>query len=180
MKPPQAFRDFMMQPHQDLNLIYPDWGFDSHTARHDIYESFRRRYGDGAMRELSNFVDRLLSDAHADLEEFWFKESEADWVISSEGVRRLFEDFQAWAYSVRYSVNGKSPPSGVTHPEAQAQGRSFVTSDKEENGWSNGRIVMLFQCRPRRQLVNLTCWGGSFSSAPYGLPRNSPKISDFE
>ena len=51
-----------------LDLIYPDWGSDSPTARHDIYESFRRRYRDGAVRELSSFADRLLSDEHADLE----------------------------------------------------------------------------------------------------------------
>jgi len=101
MKPPQAFRDFTLQFHQDIDLVYPDWGSDSPTARHDIYESFRERYGDQAVRELSIFVDRLLSDEHVDLEEFWFKESKADWVISSEGVRRLFEDFQAWAYSLR-------------------------------------------------------------------------------
>ena len=55
MKPPQAFRDFTMQFHPDLDLIYPDWGPYSPTARHDIYESFRRRYGDGAVRELSIF-----------------------------------------------------------------------------------------------------------------------------
>jgi len=101
MKPPQAFRDFTLQFHQDLDMVYPDWGSDSPTARHDIYESFRRRYGDEAVREFNAFIDRLLSDEHVDLEDLWFKESKADWVISSEGVRRLFEDFQAWAYSLR-------------------------------------------------------------------------------
>ena len=101
MKPPQAFRDFTLQFHQDIDLVYPDWGSDSPTARHGIYKSFRRRYGDEAVRELNAFIDRLLSDEHVDLEDLWFKESKADWVISSEGVRRLFEDFQAWAHSLR-------------------------------------------------------------------------------
>jgi len=50
MKPPQAFRDFTLQFHQDIDLVYPDWGSDSPTARHDIYESFRRSYGDRAVR----------------------------------------------------------------------------------------------------------------------------------
>ncbi|MFC3119925.1 hypothetical protein ACFOHS_22725, partial [Jhaorihella thermophila] len=39
------------------------------------------------------FFDRLLSDEHVDLEDLWFKESKADWVISSEGIRRLFQRF---------------------------------------------------------------------------------------
>jgi len=105
MKPPQAFRDFTLQFHQDIDLVYPDWGSDSPTARHDIYTSFytsfRRSYGDEAVRELSAFIDGLLSDEHADLEDLWFKESKADWVISSEGIRRLFKDFSAWASSLR-------------------------------------------------------------------------------
>lgn len=101
MKPPQAFRDFTLQFHQDIDLVYPDWGAESPTARHDIYQSFRRRYGDEAVRELNAFFDRLLSDEDADLEELWFKESKADWVISSEGIRRLFKDFQAWVSSLR-------------------------------------------------------------------------------
>ena len=100
MKPPQAFRDFTLQFHQDIGLVCPEWGSDSPTARHGIYECFRRRYGDEAVRELNAFIDRLLSDEHVDLEDFWFKESKADWVISSEGVRRLFNDFRAWASSL--------------------------------------------------------------------------------
>ena len=101
MKPPQAFRDFSLQFHQDIDLVYPDWGSDSPTARHDIYKSFRRRYGDTAVRELYGYFKDLLADEHADLEELWFKESKADWVISSEGIRRLFKDFQDWASSIR-------------------------------------------------------------------------------
>lgn len=101
MKPPQAFYDFTLQFHQDLHLVYPGWASEAPNARHEIYESFRRRYGDQAVRELSAFFDRLLSDEHADLEDLWFKESKADWVISSEGIRRLFKDFQAWASSLR-------------------------------------------------------------------------------
>ncbi|MFD1881335.1 hypothetical protein [Paracoccus pacificus] len=99
MRPPQAFYDFTLQFHQDLDLVYPNWGSDSPTARHDIYESFRQRFGDEAIRELNVFFGRLLSDENADLEDLWFKESKADWVISGEGIRRLFKDFQAWASS---------------------------------------------------------------------------------
>lgn len=101
MKPPQAFRDFTLQFHQDIDLVYPDWGSDSPTARHDIYKSFRRRYGDDAVRELSDFFEELMSSEHVDLEDLWFKESKADWVISSEGILRLFKDFQAWASSIK-------------------------------------------------------------------------------
>lgn len=100
MKPPQAFYDFTRQFHQDLDLVYPGWGSDSPDARHKIYESFRLRYSDQAVRELSAFFDRLLSDQHADLEDFWFNESKADWVISEQGLRRLFKDFMAWASSL--------------------------------------------------------------------------------
>ncbi len=49
------------------------------------------------MDELVQYFKRLLSDANANLESIWFKESKADWVISKEGLRKLFEDFAAWA-----------------------------------------------------------------------------------
>jgi len=101
MKPPKSFYDFTLQFHQDIDLVYPDWGSDSPTARHDIYKRFRRRYGDEAVRELNAFFDGLMSDEHVDLEALWFNESRADWVISSEGIRRLFKDFQAWASSLK-------------------------------------------------------------------------------
>lgn len=101
MKPPQAFFDFTLQFHQDLHLVYPDWASDLPTARHGIYENFRQRYGDQAVRDLSHFSQRLLSDEHVDLESLWFEESKADWVMSEEGIRRLFKDFEAWASSVR-------------------------------------------------------------------------------
>ncbi|MDO5643519.1 MAG: hypothetical protein Q4G26_14185 [Paracoccus sp. (in: a-proteobacteria)] len=101
MKPPQSFRDFTMQFHQDIGLVYPDWGSESPTARHDIYKSFRRRFGDPAIHELSIYLNELIADEHANLEELWFKESKADWIISSEGIRRLFKDFQDWASSIR-------------------------------------------------------------------------------
>ena len=100
MKPPQAFYDFTLQFHQDLHLVYPDWASDSPTARHDIYENFRQRYGDQAVRYLSAFTRRLLSDEHVDIESLCFKESKADWVISEAGIRRLFKDFEAWASSL--------------------------------------------------------------------------------
>lgn len=99
MTPPQAFYDFTLQFHQDLHLTHPDWASDSPTARHDIYEGFRQRYGDQAVRDLGAFFGRLLSDENIDLDSFWFKESKADWVISEKGIRRLCEDFEAWASS---------------------------------------------------------------------------------
>ena len=101
MRPPQAFYDFTLQFHQDLHLVYPNWGSDSPTARHDIYQSFRQWFGDEAVRESDAFFDRILSDKHVNLEDLSFKESKADWVISSEGIRRLFKGFQAWASSLR-------------------------------------------------------------------------------
>lgn len=100
MKAPQAFYDFTLQFHQDLDLVYPDWASDAPTARHEIYQSFRRRYGDQAVRDLNAFCGKLLSDARADLESFWFKESKADWVISNDGIRLLLKDFQTWAASL--------------------------------------------------------------------------------
>lgn len=101
MKPPQAFYDFTLQFHQDLHLVYPDWASESPTARHDIYSNFRQRYGDQAVRDLSDFSRRLLSDEDIDIETLWFEESKADWVISEDGIRRLFKDFEAWASSLR-------------------------------------------------------------------------------
>lgn len=100
MKPPQAFYDFTLQFHQDLHLVYPGWASESSTAHHVIYESFRQRYGEQAVRDLRDFSRRLLSDEHMDIEMFWFEESKADWVISEEGIRRLFKDFEAWASSL--------------------------------------------------------------------------------
>lgn len=101
MKPPQSFYDFTLLFHQDLDLTHPDWNSVAPTGRHDIYNSFRQRYGDEAVRELNAFLDRLMSDEHVDLEDFWFRESKADWIFHRKGIRRLFEDFQAWASSVR-------------------------------------------------------------------------------
>lgn len=100
MKPPQSFYNFTRQFHQDLDLVYPGWGSESPSARHELYGDFRQGYGDQAVRELNAFFDSVLSDEHADLEDFWFKESKADRVISGEGVRRLFRDFKAWASSL--------------------------------------------------------------------------------
>ena len=101
MKPPQAFHDFTLQFHQDIDLVHPNWFSDNLTALHDIYNSFRRRYGDDAVRELNAFFDKLLSNEHVDLEEFWAKESKADWFFSSGGTRWFFKDFQAWASSLK-------------------------------------------------------------------------------
>jgi len=101
MKPPKSFYDFTLQFHQDIDVVYPNWLSDSPTARHDIYNSFRQSYGDDAVRELNDFFDKLMSNEHVHLGAFWFKESKADWVISSKGIRRLFKDFQAWASSLK-------------------------------------------------------------------------------
>lgn len=100
MKAPQAFHDFTLQFHQDLDLVYPDWASDAPTARHEIYQSFRRQYGDQAVRDLNAFTERLLSDEQTNLESFWFRESRSDWVISNDGIRRLLKDFQTWASSL--------------------------------------------------------------------------------
>ncbi|MDM7931572.1 hypothetical protein [Tabrizicola sp.] len=100
MRTPQAFYNFTLQFPQGLDLVYPDWASDAPTARHEIYQSFRQRYGDQAVRDLNAFSERLLSDERADLEALWFKESKADWVISNEGIRLLLKDFQTWASSL--------------------------------------------------------------------------------
>jgi hypothetical protein len=100
VKTPQAFHDFTLQFHQDLDLVYPDWASDAPTDRHKIYQSFRQRYGDQAVRDLNAFTERLLSDGQTDLESFWFRESRSDWVISNDGIRRLLKDFQTWASSL--------------------------------------------------------------------------------
>ena len=100
MKAPQAFYDFTLQFHQDLDLVHPDWASDAPTARHEIYQSFRRQYGDQAVHDLNAFCEKLLSHAPDDLESFWFKESKADWVISNDGIRLLLKDFQTWAASL--------------------------------------------------------------------------------
>jgi hypothetical protein len=97
---PQAFYDFTLQFHQDIDLVYPDWASDAPTARHEIYQNFRRRYGDQAVRDMNAFTERLLSDERTDLNTFWFKESKSDWVISDDGIRRLLKDFQKWASSL--------------------------------------------------------------------------------
>lgn len=97
MKPPQSFYDFTLEFHQDIDLVHPNWSSEAPNGRHEIYEDFRQRYGDQAVDELVRYFKRLLSDANADLESLWFKESKADWVISEEGLRKLFEDFAAWA-----------------------------------------------------------------------------------
>lgn len=101
MKPPQAFRDFTLHFHQDIDPIHPIFGADAPTSRNDIYESFQRRYGNEAVRELNAFFEKLMSNADVDLQDYWLKEAKADWVISNEGIRRLFKDFQAWASSLK-------------------------------------------------------------------------------
>lgn len=101
MKPPQAFRGFAMQFHQDRGPVDPDWGSECPAARRDICRSFRQRQGDPAVRDLYDFLKELPADGHADLKELRFKESKADRVIPGEGIRRLFKEFQDWASSIR-------------------------------------------------------------------------------
>lgn len=96
MKPPQSFYDFTLQFHQDLELVHPDWA-DTPDGRKGIYESFRQRYGNQAVRELAKYCKERLADKESDLGSIWFNESKADWVIPDEGVRFLFKDFLDWA-----------------------------------------------------------------------------------
>jgi len=49
------------------------------------------------VEELSAYFGRLLNDEDADLEAVWTNESRADWLFDGKGVRRLLEDFRAWA-----------------------------------------------------------------------------------
>lgn len=99
MKRPQAFRDFVLHFNQDIDPVQPIFGADGPSSRIDIYKSFRRNYGDEAICELNAFIEKLMSNEHVDLEEYWLNEAKAGWVISNEGIRRLFKDFQAWASS---------------------------------------------------------------------------------
>lgn len=100
MKPPKSFYDFTSQFHQDLELVYPGWASEPSSARHELYGDFRRRFGDDAVNELAAYFRLLLNDKTSDLETLWSRESKADWVISENGLRRLFSDFEAWASSL--------------------------------------------------------------------------------
>lgn len=100
MRPPKSFHDFTLQFHQDLDLVYPGWASESPSARHELYENFRRGFGDRAVNELAAWFRLLLNDKDADFGSLWFNESKADWIISSAGVRRLVQDFAAWASSM--------------------------------------------------------------------------------
>ena len=100
MKPPQAFYDFTLQLHQDLDLVYPGWASEAPNARWELYEDFRQGFGDQAVQELAVYFKRLLNDKNSNLESIWSRESKADWMFGDEGVRQLFEDFEAWASSL--------------------------------------------------------------------------------
>lgn len=97
VKPPQAFYDFTLQLHQDLDLVYPGWSSEASDARRELYEDFRQGFGDRAVEELSAYFGLLLNDEYADLEALWTKESRADWLFDRQGIRRLLEDFRTWA-----------------------------------------------------------------------------------
>lgn len=101
MKIPQAFYDFTLQFHQDLELVHPGWASEEPRARYEIYKSFRQGFGDQAVEELAAYFGLLLDSEDADLEALWTKESRADWLFDGKGVRRLFKDFHSWASSIR-------------------------------------------------------------------------------
>jgi hypothetical protein len=100
VKPPKSFYDFTSQFHQDLELVYPGWALESSGARHELYDDFRQRFGEDAVKELAAYFRLLLTDKDSSLGALWFRESKADWVISGKGLRRLFSDFEAWASSL--------------------------------------------------------------------------------
>jgi hypothetical protein len=97
VKPPKSFYDFTSQFHQDLELVYPGWALESSGARHELYDDFRQRFGEDAVKELAAYFRLLLTDKDSNLGALWFRESKAVWVISGKGLRRLFSDFEAWA-----------------------------------------------------------------------------------
>lgn len=97
MKIPQAFYDFTLQFHQDLELVHPGWASEELRARYEIYESFRQGFGDRAVEELAAYFAHLLECKDAELEALWTKESRADWLFDGRGVRWLLQDFRAWA-----------------------------------------------------------------------------------
>jgi len=101
VKPPKSFYDFTSQFHQDLELVYPNWASESSGVRRELYEDFRQRFGEDAVKELAAYFRLLLTDKDENLGAIWFRESKADWVISGKGLRRLFSDFEAWASSLR-------------------------------------------------------------------------------
>ena len=43
----------------------------------------------------------VSADTHVHLGALWFRESNVDWIISKDGVRRLFEEFVTWAETPR-------------------------------------------------------------------------------
>ncbi|SEM13098.1 hypothetical protein SAMN05443999_11372 [Roseovarius azorensis] len=50
--------------------------------------------------ELAAYFEQLRGDDQIDLEAVWFN-SKADFLFSGQDVRRLFEDFENWAASLR-------------------------------------------------------------------------------
>jgi len=94
MKPPKSFDDFTSQFHADLELTHPDF-----ASLRELYESFRVWHGDDAVTELAAYFKRMRDDDQVDLVALWF-DSKADVFFSEEeDIRRLFEDFEAWAAS---------------------------------------------------------------------------------
>lgn len=97
MKPPQSFLDFTKEFHQDLDLVHPGWAEDAPQGRYEIFEDFRQRYGDAAVQELAAYFKRMRAEPDHVLRALWFRKSKAEWVVPGAGVRRIFEEFEAWA-----------------------------------------------------------------------------------
>lgn len=92
---PQSFYDFSLQFHADMNLTHPDL-----PSFRRLYEGFRTRHGDNAVKELAAYLKRLRADSQVDLEAVWY-DSKADMLFPEQGLRQLFEDFEVWAASLR-------------------------------------------------------------------------------
>lgn len=97
MPAPQSFRDFTLQLHQDLDLVYPGWLSEASGARRELYQDFRLNFGAQAVNELAAYLSDLLNDAEADLEAHWEANSKADWIFDEAGLRWLYRDFVRWA-----------------------------------------------------------------------------------
>ncbi|WP_093038914.1 hypothetical protein [Roseovarius azorensis] len=95
MTPPRSFEAFSSQFHADLDITNPDL-----QSFKRLYEGFRTWQGDDAVMELAAYFEQLRGDDQIDLEAVWFN-SKADFLFSGQDVRRLFEDFENWAASLR-------------------------------------------------------------------------------
>lgn len=95
MTPPPSFYDLTLQFHADMDLIYTDI-----ASFRSIYEGFRTVHGDDAVKEVAFYFGQLLADNDADLAAVWYG-GNADTLFSTIELRRIFEDFGAWAASLQ-------------------------------------------------------------------------------